>query len=507
MERKTLYGPVYAFSELEMARLAEIETSYYTATKAAKLSEREDSDVRFLPKSLYVKETFEQWTRTIDIYDLEKFQADFSLDEEIVDAFGKYRHKVASELSKSFQYDKTKFKSQVRNIGSCHDGSKVGRMNEVDSLFILEGDNIIVEESDRDGFYRIFLKQGREKCEILPQTIRKQFADAYEKVISRLPLPDCLRHGGYISPRYSGLRYNRPAATSQFLTKENYLLTWDMTPTFCLPGDHTKDDEVNKIIKPIIKVIKEKMLDIYIHLIPDAGENLWRLSTAQLEADILRILPSVTPIKQALSYCKVLCSKLKKWNAQNGTRLSLQDEQCDLDVVKELYECCKELDPNSKTIEGLNQKMRYCHVWIPPEKQNQLNEDEKGFISINTAAVKHILLSFALEQQEAFSAEKCTELVIKLMKMVFDTLGNISQFSSPHAFLRGASIQHFSVLASQAARNTDLALNTKEQCRTLVSNAMTMVGEGNNCVFTIYLPPSIAIDFEYNLGTSTNITW
>ncbi len=165
MESKTVYGPVYAFSEL-----AEIETFYYSATKAAKLNERKYSDVKCLP--LYIKKKFERWARTIDIYDLEKFQADFSLDEEIVNTFGEYRHRVASELSKSFQYDKTKFKSQVRNIGSCHDGSKVGLMNEVDSLFVLEGYNIIVEERDRDGFYRVFLIWGRGKCEILPQSIR-----------------------------------------------------------------------------------------------------------------------------------------------------------------------------------------------------------------------------------------------------------------------------------------------------------------------------------------------
>ncbi len=238
--------------------------------------------------------------RKIDIYDLEKYQADFYLDEEIVKAFGEYRYTVASELWKCFEYDGTQFKGHVRNIGSCHDGSKVGRMNEVDSLYVLEEDNILVEESERDGFYRVFLKKDSTKCEIFPRSIRNQFANAYEKIISRLPLPLCLQHGGYNSPRYSGLRYNGPAATSQFLIKGKSLLTWDMTPTFSLPKCHGIYDEMRKIIQPVIKMTKDKMMDIMdINLIPDAVENLWRLSTAQMEADILRSLSSVAPLKQA----------------------------------------------------------------------------------------------------------------------------------------------------------------------------------------------------------------
>ncbi len=457
-----------------MASLAEIEKSYYKAIEAARLNEATEVGTGELAP-LYPRGSFERWVRKIDIYDLEKYQADFYLDEEILKAFGEYRHKVASELSKCFEYEGIQFKGQVRNIGSCYDGSKVGRMNEVDSLYVLEENNILVEESDRDGFYRVFLKNNSSKCEILPRTIRNRFADEYGKIISRLSLPCCLQHGGYNSSRYSGLRYNGPAATSQFLTNDNSLLTWDMTPTFSLPKSDVMYDKVREIIQPIIKMTKEKMMDIIdIHLIPDAAENIWRLSTAQMEADILRSLSSIAPVKQALSYSKVICASLKKWNAQNGR----MGEQCGQDIVKELDR--NSLCTNNEANEWLKRKMRYCHIWIPPKKRKLHSEDQKGYISINTAAVKHILLCVALEQPDAFSAEKNTELVIKLMKMVFNTLGNPSQFSSPHAFMPGSSIQHLSILPSQAARKTQLALDTKEQCRTLVSKAMTMVGQDNN---------------------------
>ncbi len=115
----------------------------------------------------------------------------------------------------------------------------------------------------------------------------------------------------------------------------------------------------------------------------------------------------------------------------------------------------------------------------PPWGTETIEWKLKSYISNNTAAVKHILLRVALEHPEAFSGEKNTELVMKLMKIVFNTLGDPSQFSSPHAFLPGVCIQHLSVLASQAARKAELALNTKDQCRTLVSKAMTAVGQVN----------------------------
>ncbi len=456
----------------QMATLAEIERSYYRAIASTKLSEVTADDSKdFSPP--YSRESFERWVRKIDIYDLERYQADFYLDEEIVKSFGEYRHTVASRLSKCFEYDGIQIKGHVRNIGSCHDGSKVGQMNEVDSLYVLDGDNIIVEESDRDGFYRVFLEKDSIKHEIPPRYIRNQFADAYEQLVSSLPLPFCLEHGGCNFPRYSGLRYNGPAATSQFLTNDESLLTWDMTPVVSLPRCHRIYSEVREIIQPIIKMTKDKMIDIFdIHLIPDAIENLWRLSTAQMEADILRSLSSVAPLKQALSYCKVICSRLKKWNASN----SKMEEKRNPDILRELDEYCKLLDTNIETIERFNQTMRYYHIWMLPEKRKLHNEDEKGYISINTAAVKHILLCVALKQPEAFAAETNMECVIELIKLVFSTLQDPSQFSSPHAFLPGASIQHLSVLASQAARKTELALGTKEQCKTIVSKAITMVG-------------------------------
>ncbi len=295
---------------------AETEASYYRAIEAAKIVDNNDMDGHSLH---YSKETFQDWVKRLDIYNLDKEKADFYVDEEIVTKFSDYRNRVEKELHMHTECDGMKLHGQFRNIGSSQDGSKVGRMNEADSLYIVHAGNIIVKNIGKDGAYRIFWEQNSRDCEIKPRNIRKQFADGYGEVISELPLPRCLRHAGYRSPDYSGLRYNGPAATSQFLIGDNSLLTWDVTPAFPLDCEDTNHQDVRKMIQPALEINRKTMFgDMGIHIIPDPKEDLWMLSTAQLEADLLReLIPSSSPMRQSLSNCKVIASRLQKWNSQN----------------------------------------------------------------------------------------------------------------------------------------------------------------------------------------------
>ncbi len=447
--------------------LAHTEEAYYSAIKAAKLSDLNASDEIASP---YSKAAFQRFVKRVDIYDLDKRKANFYMDEAIVIKFSNYRKDVAAKLPKYAVYDTIRLCGQLKNIGSCQDGSKVDKMNEADSLYVLN-ENVSVESTKKDGAFQIFWEQKNQICEIKPRCMREQFATGYEEVISKVPLPNCLRHAGYKSPGYSGLRYNGPAATSQFFTEDNSLLTWDMTPAFCLDKGHITYQEVRNIIQPALKVNRETMFgDMEIHLIPDANDDIWRLSTAQLEADLLReLIPLLAPMRQALSASKVLTSEMKIWNVKNLTLpFGLAGG---LDIMGELE---AHLESGGKELgERLNQKLRYAHIWIPPEKRQQYHEDEKPHVSVNTAAIKHILLAQALKTPAAFSGKEDKELVLKLMILVFNTLGDPTKFSSPHAFLKGTSIPHISVLSSQAENKMALALSIKEQCRILVSGALT----------------------------------
>ena len=459
-----------------MTTLPDIEEAYYRAIQASKISDAEGCGTSYL-SACYLRQEFEKWVRKVDIYELDKEKANFTLDEHIVKVFSDWCLQVEKDLC--FVSGGIKFKGRLKNIGSCHDGSKVGKMNEVDSVYVLEENNFHIEPTDTPRCYRIFIYRNSEKLEILPNNIRKEFAEAYSRVVSQLDVPQPLKHGGFLAPCYSGLRYNGPAATSQFFTSDSSLRTWDITPTFCFPRTHGVYGEVRKLVQPILAMNADKLFgETDIHLIPDPGENLWRLSTAQLETEILReLLSSIAPLKQALSYCKVLSSKLKKWNSKHLRCGSFQSADLGLAILRELEECREAKSENqwNAKSERLSKKLRYAHIWIPPEKRTVYNEDEKGYVSINTAAIKHILLAAALKHPEVLSPKQNMELVINLMQHVFQELGSSCHYSSPHAFLIGLSIPHLSILASQGDHKMELAMAVKGQCRMLRAMAMSKV--------------------------------
>ncbi len=300
------YGPLvpifgaFYFQESKMTSLKEIEKLYYKAMEAAKLDEPSEEDPS--PPG-YSTEDFSRWARKIDIFTLGEGAANFALEkhEEIVREFGDYRQHLTERLSKLFTYDGVSLPGQLRDIGSCWDGSKVGGVNEMDSLYVMQGDHFLTQKRRRKrGCFHLFLKVDTTLHEIEPRTIRDTFTETYSQLVSELKCPDCLEHGGYKASkrqfenpksRYSGVRYNGPAATSQFLAKDKSLLTWDMTPAVVLPIDVQSQDILRQAMQAIIADNPDKMFPpMDVHLIPDVVENVWRQSTAQMEADILRVL-------------------------------------------------------------------------------------------------------------------------------------------------------------------------------------------------------------------------
>ncbi len=487
--------------QVNMTSLQEIETLYHKAMREAKLSK----SAAVGPVSPgYSIEEFSQWTRTVDVYNLGKGAADFALQkhEEIVQEFGDYRHNVTEKISKEFTYMHSALPGHLKDIGSCWDGSKVGTVNEMDSFYVMHHDFVTVRDSDKYGMFHVFLRQESMLYEIQPREMRDFFADKYAEVISQMELPKCLQHGGYNSskqssplpshplvgkvvrggsvqdsafpdPRFSGVRYNGPAATSQFLTKDKTLLTWDVTPVVVLHNAAEIYETVRKSIQPIIAENPDKMFPRSdIHLIPDATKNLWRLSTAQMEADVLRVLSKEAPFKKALSFCKILSALLKRWCKRVGGFSDLA-----VAITKELDECLAMHDPSEKAraIQKLNIKMRYAHVWMPGDAADEYHEDEKCDISVNNAAVKYILFKAACSLKGAFSPLENMDIVKGLMRMAFQVLGNEKEFSSEHGFLPGFRISHFSIAARAAARKLDLARDVCRQCNTLLHESLQEV--------------------------------
>ncbi len=468
-----------------MTSLKEIEKLYYKAMEGAKLDESSEGD---LGPPGYSIQDFSRWARKVDIFTLGEGAANFALTkhEEIVKKFGRYRFTVAERLSKLFTCDGVSLPGQLKDIGSCWDGSKVGAVNEMDSLYVINVDHLVVQErQEKRGTYQVFWKNDSTLHEIKPRTLRDQFTEKYSQLVSELNLPGCLEHGGIKAAmrkenrcenpksRYSGVRYNGPAVTSQFLAKDQTLLTWDMTPAIVLPLSDESQDALRQSMQAIFDDNSDKMFPpCDVHLIPDVIENVWKRSTAQMEADILRVLSKAGSMKKALSFCKVLSSRLKQWNDAGEVT-----DTAYADIVNELLQnlAMQEDKETTKELDNLEIKMRYGHVWLPLKKKEEYKEDTKSSISINNAAIKHILFKGASKRKGAFGSETNMDLVRELIKEVFETLGNEEVYTSEHAFLPGIRISHFSVSPSAAHKKHALAQDVCRQCRTLVQEAMTEV--------------------------------
>ena len=480
-----------------MTSLKEIEKLYYKAIEDPKL----DKPERGVPgPPSYSTENFSRWARKVDILALEEGAANFASEQhqEIVKEFGEYRRTLVERLSKLFTYDGVTLPGKLKDIGSCWDGSKVGAVNEMDSLYVIQDDKLIIREhTDRKGIYHVYLKNDSTLIEIKPRCIRDQFADKYNQLVSELKPANCLEHGGYTAKRkrqgtdqeskstYGGIRYNGPAATSQFLAKDETLLTWDITPAVVV----SMGPEDQEVLQAIIADNPDKMFPpTDVHLIPDVSQNVWIRSTAQMEADILRVLSKEGPMKKALSFCKVLSSRLKAWNDKVKTGdggYSVVE-----DVVTELLEIMEVgAAQTTQDNEHFHRVMRFAHIWIPSEKKEEYNEDTKSNISINNAAMKHILFKAASKKRETFGSKENMDLLRELIKEVFEMIGNEEVYSSEHAFLPGIRISHFSVSPTVAQKKQELARNVCQQFRTLVQESMTEVHVFN----IIYQPPHVCI--------------
>ncbi len=482
-----------------LASEEKIEDLYYKALLEAKIDVLTSGSEEEAGSMGYSTENFTRWARTIDISTLERKAADFSTKEheQIVKEFGAFRHKVVKRLCEEFTYENLPLKGHLRDIGSCIDGSKVGTANEMDSLYIMEGDSLAVEKNHKCGLYHVYLGKDPIRHEIHPRRLRQQLADKYSEIISLLKVPDCLEHGGYNSSSgqyhqqhsnaqdkdqsnnsgYSGVRYNGPAVTSQFKTKINTLLTWDITPVVILNDDAELLARVRESdpMQAIITDNPEKMFPPNdVHLFPDAAANLWRLTTAEMEADVLARMSRHAPFKEAFSCGKVLFTELKKWG-NFKVRLTTSD----IDVVEALiqYNAIEDSATKKETAGKLNRKMRFAHIWIPTDRRDEYNEDKKSDISINNAAVKHCILNAASRKKGAFGPERNPDLVRELIRTAFQELCNGDFYSCKHAFLPGVRISHFSVAPSMALHKWNLARDIRQQCRTLLHEAVRDVSK------------------------------
>ncbi len=102
-------------------------------------------------------------------------------------------------------------------------------------------------------------------------------------------------------------------------------------------------------------------------------------------------------------------------------------------------------DPESKAQlrDRLNTDMVYQHIWLSSDDRKMYKEVLKSDASINTAAIKHVILKTALQLNGAFSTTN-KQLEQQLIRAVFEELSSTDSFYTQHAFVPGCTISKFS---------------------------------------------------------------
>ncbi len=423
------------------------------------------------------------WTYSINITSLDNSRIDFARDFDIVECFREYRQKIQKNLQEHLLQQFPSYlggQGSLAFIGSCWDGSKIGRMNEMDCLFVMDIPGLTINKQPHNSEYQVLIR-GKE---LKPRNFNVLFANCLEKTVLEIRLLSRIQHSGYATPHFSGLRFNGPASTALYLYKpdsdDEFPISLDVTPAFPLA---TESAERLQLIQRIDSIIQENKRTQTIingpHVVPDILNDTWKLSTAQVEAEILKEMVQVCPSRVALARCKALFHHLEKLNTELLVFNALAKERQPT-IVADLRQYLATTDParRQKLRGDINNRMRYEHIQIPPEQRSEFHETSKTGLSINTAAVKHIILAYALDVKGAFSEEQ-DSVSRDMMHTVLVRLSDKRYSVIRHAFL-DTTISKYSVLPCMADSKQQMLATIRKECYLLSRKAVTKASESMN---------------------------
>ncbi len=465
---------------------------YCKAIEEAKLSSKPGTrGTRF-----YDEKSFCEFVnREVDIRDLSQFMADFSHGAEVAQALHTIRDVLQSGIQQKLGYNGSLFQ-----IGSFYDGSKTGRLNEMDCLYVVSESDVVVQKVSRgNGHYRVYVND----TEIKPTEINERLIDAMKEILSQTILPDGWTHGGYHSQEFSGVRCNGPAVTAMFCNKDENHISLDVSIAFPLTNRLQKRQDCPEQLQNHCQFLSCTVTAIQsevprtaiapadLHLIGNLVDNTWQPTTALAEAETLRILDTECSVKGSVDICKAILSKQQTWYEDNNTqpeRLTkdenyakpLRKRQLPAESKRRLtlanLNTYMEADPTRKTQLGdkLNTDMAFQHIWLSSTERKAYREVLKGDASINTAAIKHIILKTALQMKGAFSQHNKTYRDC-LVRAVFEELSDPGSLYTPHAFLPGVELAKFSLSVNLSHVKDDVARDLQEQCRLILDNGLRKV--------------------------------
>ena len=457
--------------------------NYCKAIKKAKLPAKPSVSTS-RNSCFYDKESFRKFVNSdMDSRDMSQHTADFTQSTDVAQAL----HAIRSSLELGL-LQRLGSVGSLSQIGSFYDGSKTGRLNEMDCLFVVnEADVMITQVSAGKGGVRIYMKGN----EIKPRVINERLIAAMKETLVEMALPDGWSHSGYGSPNFSGTRCNGPSVTAMFCNKDEKHISLDVSVAFPLTAqvqqqtDFPSDlkDSCQYLADSISKIQKElsrTQISADLHLIGNLKDDTWQLTTALAEAEILRCLWPECSVKRALEICKVIASKIQSWYAQHNTwSETLANVYNDVrkSILAELKSYSEgSLCSKAESRDRFNTTLAYQHIYLSLEDRNELKEVLKSDASINNAAIKHIILKTALELKGAFSeTNKHSEQ--QLIRAVFEELSSTDSFYTQHALVPNPNcpISKFSVSIYLSHIKEGIAIDFSQQCGIVLDNAFAQV--------------------------------
>ncbi len=369
---------------------------------------------------------FEECFKEISIAEIEEERANFAAGHGI-------RSSVLKHISdKTDRYSTFPFKGSIEKIGSSWDGSKVGKLDEVDTLFVLDDKEITVHEGE--GAYDFSIGWKGDKYNA--RQLNHEFANQLEGVLKCDP-PDELKHNGYAAPSFSGVRVSGPAVTVLYQTSQQIdniqrgcMVSVDIT--LALPFSCIKEEERLKIVnhikswaKDVIAVNPNTPIDIPDEppVISGHVDGVWKQSTALIEVETFHAIDTESPIRRTYLLLKCLNRKVEKWNSKNDAfPVSAKSSELRSRLKYHVSHAISCGD-----IENLNQCMRHGYVLLSPTEREERKELPAKVISINTAAVKHILLN--ISERSDFKRQRINSTrVLELMGETLQELARKDKF-------------------------------------------------------------------------------
>ncbi len=403
-------------------------------------------------------------------------KVDFADESTTVKEMGSIMEELQRGLKRKFPHE-----GKLIDIGSCYDGSKIERLNEVDAHFQMDEKDIVVLDYPEYSQIKVF-KKGDE---LAVKDIHTKFLVALNDAVFEMRLPEGWAHSGFSTPHFSGVRCNGPAVTAMFRTSSSQAISLDITLAIPMSSDlqersdhfeplrnfpqglKAKCQKLSQMIDHIQQKVSRNQLPRQLapYLIADPVANTWKASTARAEAELLCSLPN-TSVKNALDECKGIASKFDIIECTQMTRRRTVErvEGEFLNSILDFYSA--KWDPESRFL--LCTCMPYLHSFLTSVQRNRHHETPKDLISINTAAIKHIILRNAMTMEDAFSdSQWCKET---LVRRVFEELADERFYYTEHAIFGSWDINKFSISVPAADIKQDLAYAVQKQCQFILEN-------------------------------------